>query len=51
MGVREVKDTLRTWLIESTSRAHRGSERLKRQTQTVIGLYLGPLQICYGCVD
>jgi hypothetical protein len=32
------------------SRAHRGSQRLKWQTQTLYGSNLGPLHIPYGCV-
>jgi hypothetical protein len=40
-----VEDTRRTWSIESTKPAHRASQRMKQQSQTLHGSGLGPLHI------
>lgn len=44
------KDTKRTWPTESTNQAHRGSQRLGRQSGSLHGSEPGPLRVCYCCV-
>ena len=31
------------------SKAHRGTQKLTQQTQTLSGSELGPLHVCHGC--
>ena len=50
VGAKQVKDTTRKLPTESKTRAHRDSQRLNRELESLYRSDLGSLHICYGCV-
>lgn len=49
VGIEELKTPGEHALKNELTKAHRGSKKLKCQSQSLHGSELGPLNICYGC--